>query len=113
MDHPNARLLLSTFADEESALSVLRQLLEERLIACGTLIPGVRSLYRWKGKIEEASEVFVLMKTDQKNASRCMSRIQELHPYEVPELILLDLEAVADPYALWIREALEKSKGEN
>ncbi len=113
MDLPEARLLLSTFADEESASSVLRQLLEERLIACGTMIPGARSLYRWKGKIEDASEVLVLMKTDQKNASRCMSRIQELHPYEIPELILLDPEAVSDSYASWIREALEKSKGEN
>lgn len=113
MDLPDVRFLLSTFADEESASTVLRQLLEERLVACGTMIPGARSLYCWKGKIEEASEVLVLLKTDQKNASRCMSRAQELHPYEVPELILLDPEAVSDPYASWIREALGKPKGEN
>lgn len=102
------RLILSSFADETSASVVVRGLLEERLIACGSMIPGVRSLYRWKGSIEESSEIQVLFKTDQDHATRCMERLAELHPYEVPEVLLLDVEEASAPYADWIRDALSK-----
>lgn len=100
------RLILTTFADEPSASVVMRTLLEERLIACGNMIPGVRSVYRWKGAVEESSEVQVLLKTDQDHASRCMERLAQLHPYEVPEILLLEPETVSDPYAAWVRESL-------
>jgi len=100
------RLILSTFADEASASTVVRALLEERLIACGNIIPGVRSIYRWKGAVESSSEVQVLFKTDQDHAPRCMERLAELHPYEVPEILLLDVEGASAPYAAWIRESL-------
>ena len=105
-DHPTLRLILTTFGNEESASVVVRQLLEDRLIACGTLIPGVRSLYRWQGRIEESGEVAVLLKMEAEAAPRCMERITELHPYEVPEIILIDPEAVSAPYGDWARESL-------
>lgn len=108
MHKPDVRLLITTFADQEAASATVRQLLEERLIACGTLLPGSISLFRWQGKIEEASEVIVLMKTDQERSARCMERLRELHPYDLPEIILLKPEAVSGPYATWIRESLEK-----
>ena len=76
------------------------------MIACGTILPGAHSIYRWQGKIEEASESIVLMKTDLKNATRCMERLQELHPYEVPEILLLNPETVSKPYLSWVREVL-------
>ena len=109
---PDVRLLITTFADQEAASAVVRQLLEERLIACGTLLPGALSLYRWEGKIEESSEVIALMKTDQERSTRCMARLKEMHPYDVPEIILLEPEAVSGVYASWVREALEKANTE-
>jgi periplasmic divalent cation tolerance protein len=98
------RLILTTFSDENAAFAVVRSLLDERLIACGTLIPGVRSLYRWKGAIEESSEVQVLLKTSCDRAALCMARLEQLHPYEVPEIMELEPKAVSGPYAEWIRD---------
>jgi periplasmic divalent cation tolerance protein len=104
------RILLTTCSDRESSEVIVRQLLGESLIACGTILPGATSLYLWKGKVEEASEIVLLMKTDQERSDRCMSRLQELHPYDVPEIILLEPEAVSGPYASWVREALGTAK---
>ena len=101
-----ARLILSTFADEASASSALRSLLDERLIACGSIVPGVRSIYRWKGKVEESSEVQVILKTTAEAASRCIARLAALHPYEVPEIVEVEPSSVSAPYASWIRESL-------
>lgn len=104
------RVLVTTFADRESAQAIVRQLLNESLIACGTLLPGALSFYKWEGEIAEALEVVVLMKIDQDHSEPCMTRLQELHPYEVPEIILLEPEAVSRPYAAWVRKVLEKGK---
>ena len=103
---PGIRLLLTTFADEAAAATVVRSLLDEHLIACGTLIPGARSIYRWKGAVEESTEVAVLLKTSSDAASRCMVRLAELHPYKVPEIIEVEPGAISGPYAAWIRESL-------
>jgi periplasmic divalent cation tolerance protein len=105
---PQIRLILTTVADEAAAETVVRSLLEERLIACGTLIPGVRSLYRWKGALEDSTEVQVLLKTSAEQASRCMARLEQLHPYEVPEIMELEPNVVSVPYAMWIRESLSQ-----
>jgi len=102
------RVILTTFADESEATPLIRKLLEEQLIACGTLLPGARSFYPWKGVVVEASEVVVLFKTDEENAPRCIARLAELHPYEVPEIIELNPLSVSAPYAAWIKETLRK-----
>jgi periplasmic divalent cation tolerance protein len=104
------RLILSTFADEVTASSVIRTLLNEEFIACGSIVPGIHSIYRWKGKVEESAEVQVILKTTAEKASQCMARLRELHPYEIPEIIELEPSSVGDPYAAWIRESL--SRGE-
>ena len=100
------QIILTTFSSEADAEIVVRQSLEERLIACGTLITGARSLYHWKGAIEDATEVMVVFKTDQDSAARCMERLSALHPYEVPEIVALNSEAASAPYAAWIKDAL-------
>lgn len=102
------RIILTTCSSEEEATSAVRQLLEERLIACGTLIPGSKSLYHWKGAVEEATEVMVFLKTDHECVARCMARLAELHPYEVPEIVVLDTEKISAPYAAWLKDALRK-----
>jgi periplasmic divalent cation tolerance protein len=104
------RILLTTCSDRESSEVIVRQLLGESLIACGTILPGATSLYLWKEKVEEASEMVLLMKTDQERSNQCMRRLQDLHPYDVPEIILLEPKAVSAPYASWVREVLGKGE---
>jgi periplasmic divalent cation tolerance protein len=104
------RLILSTFAGEDTAAAVIRSLLDEGLIACGSIVPGVRSIYRWRGNVEDSAEVQVVLKTTAGITTRCMARLAALHSYEVPEMIELEPTSVALPYASWIRESL--SRGE-
>jgi len=104
------RLILSTLADEVTASSLIRLLLEEEFIACGSIVPGVRSIYRWKGGVEESSEVQIILKTTAEKASRCVARLTALHPYEVPEIVELEPSSVSAPFASWIRESLSRAK---
>ena len=99
-------IVWSTFPDEETAARVTRTLVEERLIACGTLTPQARSIYRWKAEIEDARECVVLMKTRKQDWTALLSRLHELHPYEVPECIAVRLAAGAPKYLAWLDEVL-------
>jgi periplasmic divalent cation tolerance protein len=99
-------LVFTTFADEDSAARVIRVLVEERLIACGNLLPGARSIFRWKDKIEDQREVVVLMKTRKQDWTALLSRLHDLHPYEVPECVALRMAAGAPKYMAWLEESL-------
>ena len=99
-------LVFTTFAREEDAARVVRTLVEERLIACGNLLPGARSLYRWKGAVADAREVVVLMKTRKQDWTALLSRLHELHPYETPECVAVRIAAGAPKYMAWLDEAL-------
>ena len=98
-------LVFSSFANEEDAARVVRTLVEERLIACGNLLPG-RSIYRWKDGVSDEREVIVLMKTRKQDWAVLLSRLHELHPYEVPECIAVRVAAGAPKYLEWLDEAL-------
>jgi periplasmic divalent cation tolerance protein len=100
-------LAFTTFATEEDAARVVRVLVEERLIACGNLLPGARSLYRWKDGVADEREVVVLMKTRKQDWTALLSRLHELHPYETPELIAVRVAAGAPRYMAWLESALE------
>jgi len=82
-------------------------LVEERLIACGNLLPGARSLYRWEGKVVDESEVAVLMKTRKQDWTALMSRLHELHSYDTPECIAVRIAAGAPKYMAWLEAALK------
>ena len=99
-------LVFTTFEREEEAARVVRSLIEERLIACGNLLPGARSLYRWKGEVEDAREVVALLKTRKQDWAALPSRLHELHPYETPECLALRVAAGAPRYMAWLEEAL-------
>ena len=99
-------LVFTTFEREEDAARVVRTLIEERLIACGNLLPGARSLYRWKGAIADAREVVVLMKTRKQDWTALLSRLHELHPYETPECVAVRVAAGAPKYMAWLEEVL-------
>ena len=100
-------LVLTTFEREEDAARVVRTLVDERLVACGNLLPGVRSLYRWKGEIADTREVMALLKTRKQDWTALLSRLHELHPYETPECIALRIAAGAPRYMAWLEAALE------
>ena len=104
-------IVWSTFADEESAARVMRALVEERLIACGTLMPGARSIYRWKDGVKDAPEVVVMMKTRKQDWTALLSRLHELHPYEVPECVAVRMAAAAPRYMEWLEAALAPEAG--
>jgi periplasmic divalent cation tolerance protein len=100
-------LVFTTFEREEDAVRVVRALIEERLIACGNLLPGARSLYRWKGAIQDTREIVVLMKARKQDWTALQSRLHELHPYETPECIAVRVASGAPKYMAWLEAALE------
>ncbi|MBU3664369.1 MAG: divalent-cation tolerance protein CutA [Chthoniobacterales bacterium] len=95
-------LVLSTFPDADTAASVAKTLVEENLAACGTLVPGARSIYRWEGEIEDAAEVLVLFKTSGPAYAKLEKRLLKLHPHENPEIIAFEAGAASKAYAAWV-----------
>ena len=94
-------VVLTTVSSDEEAVTFVRELLDRRLIACGTLLAGARSLYRWQGKADE-HEVVVLLKTRSARLDSLRTAFSELHPYKVPELLALPVEAGLEKYLDWI-----------
>ena len=95
-------LVLSTVGDREAAERLGRSLVEERLIACANLLTGVHSIYRWEGAIQSEDEVLMVIKTERAALERLVTRIEELHPYDVPEVVCLPAARVADAYRQWV-----------
>ena len=99
---PDAIVVLTTLASAEEAVTLVRTLLERRLIACGNILPGVRSLYRWEGKVADEREVIVILKTRRVRLDALELAFGELHPYKVPELLALPVSAGLHKYLEWI-----------
>ena len=99
----DAIVILSTTHDPETARTIAHALLEERLIACCTVVPGAQSIYRWEGRVEEASETMMLIKTTAELFDAVAARIVELHPYDVPEIISLPISNGSPDYLTWLR----------
>ena len=99
---PDAIVVLTTLASAEEAVTFVRTLLERRLIACGNILPGVRSLYRWDGKVADEREVIVILKTRRVRLDALELAFGELHPYKVPELLALPVSAGLHKYLEWI-----------
>ncbi len=92
----------STFPDAAKAEEVARALVEERLAACGSLVPGIISLFHWEGRIERTGEVLVIFKLPEEGYARFEKRLRQLHPYDVPEIAAIEAGAVAKAYAAWV-----------
>lgn len=102
-------IIWSPFADEASAEAVVRQMLDERLIACGNILPPMRSLYLWQGQRGEARECAVLLKTDASLLDRAVERLAQLHPYETPAVLGWRADAVPPVTANWLGELAGKT----
>jgi len=96
------RVVLCTVPSEDVGVQIARQLLEEQLVACVNILPGVRSLYRWQGKLEDERELLLVMKTVSDRIETLIPRVRELHPYEVCEVIALDVSAGSQAYLDWV-----------
>jgi periplasmic divalent cation tolerance protein len=81
-------VIYSTTDTLDTAKTIARSLVKEKLVACVHIIPKIESVYRWQGKIEEANECVLLAKTSEQNVQKTIQKIRSLHPYEVPEIIV-------------------------
>jgi periplasmic divalent cation tolerance protein len=101
------QIVLCTVPDEAAAQRIASALVAEQLAACVNIVPGITSVYRWKGAIENATELLLIIKTTAAVYTRLQDRIRALHPYELPEVIAVSLDQGLPDYLAWIRTSLE------
>src|SRR5213595_3879751 len=99
---PTALVVLTTLANDADARALVTALVAARLVACGTLLPGARSIYRWEGQVTEEGEVVVLLKTDASRWEALCAAVRERHPYQVPELLALPVARGLEQYLSWL-----------
>lgn len=99
-------LVLCTCPDRPSAETLAHSLIQQHLAACVNILPGVQSIYRWEGQIEQASELLLLIKTEQSAYPALQSQIRQLHPYRTPEIIALPIQAGFIDYLQWVSACL-------
>jgi periplasmic divalent cation tolerance protein len=99
-------LVLSTVGASYDAAPLARDLVERRLVACVNVVEGIRSIYRWQGKVEDEGEKLLIMKTVEERVPELREILLSRHPYDVPEFIVLPIDAVEGPYRDWLIEAV-------
>ena len=97
-----ALIVLCTVPDEATGERIARALLDETLVACVNIVPGLRSLYLWQGKLEDERELLLVIKTQRPRYAELERRLQELHPYQVCEVLALGVEEAAPAYLAWL-----------
>lgn len=100
------RIVLTTAGSQDEARRIANSLVERKLSACVNIISKAQSIYRWEGKIQEAEEWLLLIKTSADLFEKVKDAIKELHPYELPECISLIVDAGSEEYLGWISEAM-------
>ena len=104
-------LALTTCPDEASAQELAAALVQERLATCVNRIGGVRSTYFWDTRLQDEAEILLIMKTTAGKLSELQARLSELHPYELPELLAIDVAGGNERYLDWVRMGVRR-KGE-
>ncbi|WP_066091639.1 divalent-cation tolerance protein CutA [Xanthomonas massiliensis] len=95
-------IVTTTFPDEQAAAAVATCLVEARLAACVQLAPGIRSFYRWGGRLESAREALMTIKTSGERVEALVARLQALHPYELPEIVAVEATVGSPAYFAWV-----------
>jgi periplasmic divalent cation tolerance protein len=103
-------LVLTTLGAQTDAAAIARTLVEEHLAACVNILPAMTSVYRWKGALEEDREQQLVIKTSRDLVAALETRLRSLHPYELPEFVVLDAGA-STAYAAWVGESLSSARG--
>ena len=100
----SALICFCTCPDAETAERIANALVDERLAACINILPGVRSVYRWQDEVECSDEVLMLVKTMRDHFERVKTRLLELHPYELPEVLAVDTDHAHPDYLAWVAD---------
>lgn len=98
-------IALSTFPDAETARRIANKLVTEKFAACANILPSVESIYRWKDKIESGNETLVFFKLSEDRQSAFQEKLRALHPYEVPEIIFIQVAGGLPEYLRWVAES--------
>ncbi|RWR02837.1 cation tolerance protein CutA [[Pantoea] beijingensis] len=106
MHQSTAVVVLCTAPDENCAQRLAHEALATKLAACVTLLPGATSLYYWEGKLEQASEIQMLLKSDQSHQHALIDLLKAAHPYETPELLVLPIQHGESDYLSWLNASL-------
>ena len=101
-------VVIMTTSSKEEAVEIVRSLLEERLIACANIVGPISSIFWWEGKIDEAREFLVFMKSHENHFERLSERVREIHSYEVPEIIALPIIKGSPSYLEWLSASLQQ-----
>ncbi len=107
-----ALLCLTTCPDRDSANRIARALVDERLAACVNILPAVTSVYRWRGACEQVEEIQLVIKTTHAALASLKTRLPALHPYDVPELVAIELVDGLPAYLGWLEESTGADPGE-
>ena len=99
-----ARIVLTTAGSAEEARRIAQALVERRLAACVNIVPQIESVYRWQGRVENATEWLMIIKTQAEAFERIRDAIRELHSYDLPECVMLKVDAGSEPYLQWIND---------
>ena len=105
-------VVLSACASPEEAERIARALVEKRLAACVNMLPAARSVYRWKGAIENEQETLLIIKSSRGHFDALRAEIEKMHSYEVPEVIALPMVAGAEAYLEWMSRELGDDSSE-
>ena len=103
----NYIVILCTVPDKETALKISRTLVSERLAACCNIIPSLTSIYFWEGKMQEDDEHLLLIKTRSEKFHALQKRIEQIHPYQVPEILALPVVQGNESYLNWVNENVQ------
>jgi periplasmic divalent cation tolerance protein len=95
-------IVFVTAPGSEVAERLVQSLVEERLAACGSVLPGITSIYRWEDRIERATEVQVMLKTATGSVAAVIERVRVLHPYDVPEILAVPVTHGLESYVSWV-----------
>lgn len=97
-------VVLTTVPDAERGEALARTLVDERLVACGNLVPGITSIFRWSGEVQKEGEVLLVLKTRADGLGPLFARMREIHPYDVPEMLALPVLAGSTAYCDWVAQ---------
>jgi len=104
----SVRFVVTTVVSPEEGARLGRALVEERLAACATIIPGAHSIYRWQGQVESSAETILMIKTESDRLVSLDLRLHELHSYQTPEFLVLPVESGSRPYLPWLHASVHE-----